>query len=121
MKTFSEKYNSNKKRMYFLVAFVFLSFFFSGFAQVSFESSELNVSAKYFNSVKAEMPVKTSSISLNSNINFILWFMGTKVVPVKTISNEERGTKNQIISTGIVPIHLLMKTLLKKTINLKIC
>jgi hypothetical protein len=119
MKTFSEKYNTNKKRMYFLVAFVFLGF--SGFAQVSFESSELNVSAKDFNSVKEEIPVKTSSVSLKSNINFILWFMGTKVVPVKTMSNEEIGTKNQIISTGIVPNHLLMKTLLKKTINLKIC
>jgi hypothetical protein len=30
-------------------------------------------------------------------------------------------TKNQVISTGTVPNHLLMKTLLKKTINSKFC
>jgi hypothetical protein len=119
MKTFFKKYNANNKRMYFLVVFVF--FGFSGFAQVSFDSTDLNVSAKAFNIVTDELPVKTSSASLNSNTNFILWFMGTKVGPNKKLSNDGMYTKNQIISTGTVPNHLLMKTLLKKTINLKFC
>ncbi|TRX33755.1 hypothetical protein FNW52_15110 [Flavobacterium sp. ZT3R18] len=120
MKTFFKKYNTNDRRMFFLVVFVF--FGFSSFAQASFNSTDLNVSVKDFNIATDELPVKTSSsATLNSNTNFILWFMGTKVGPSKSMSNEGIYTKNQIISTGTVPNHLLMKTLLKKTINLKFC
>jgi hypothetical protein len=120
MKTFFKKYNTNNRRIHFLVVFVF--FGFSSFAQASFNSTDLNVSAKVFNVVTDELPVKaSSSATLNSNTNFILWFMGTKVGPNKTKSNEGIYTKNQIISTGTVPNHLLMKTLLKKTVNSKFC
>lgn len=96
---------------------------FSGFAQrETVDGTDLNVTKEVFNVVTDELPVKASStVNLNSNSNFILWFMGTKVGPAKTISNEGMYTKNQIISTGTVPNHLLMKTLLKKTINLKFC
>jgi hypothetical protein len=101
--------------------FVFVGF--SGFAQsATINETDLNVTKEVFNVVTDELPVKASStVNLNSNANFILWFMGTKVGPSKTISNEGMYTKNQIISTGTVPNHLLMKTLLKKTINLKFC
>ncbi|WP_268849078.1 hypothetical protein [Flavobacterium aestivum] len=118
MKTFFNKYNTNNRGIFFLVMFMFVGF--SGSAQVSFNSSELNVPAKVSSVATDELPVKVStSVNLNSNTNFILWFMGTKVAPSKT--KEGVYTKNQIISTGIAPNHLLMKTLLKKTMNSKVC
>jgi hypothetical protein len=120
MKTFLKKYNSNDRRIYFFVMLMFVGF--SSSAQELFNSADLNVSTRVFNVVTDESPVKvSSSVNLNSNTNFILWFMGTKVGPNKTMSNEGMYTKNQIISTGTVPNHLLMKTLLKKTINSKFC
>jgi hypothetical protein len=118
MKTFFQQYNTNNRRIYFFVMFMLIGF--SSSAQVSFNSLDLNVSVKGFNVVTDESPVKvSSSVNLNSNTNFILWFMGTKVGPSKTKGG--MYTKNQIISTGTAPNHLLMKTLLKKTVNLKFC
>jgi len=96
---------------------------FSGFAQSEIViGTDLNITKEALNVVTDELPVKaSSSTTLNSNTNFILWFMGTKVSPAKTRSNEGIYTKNQIISTGTAPNHLLMKTLLKKTVNSKFC
>jgi hypothetical protein len=96
---------------------------FSGFAQIeNVTGTDLNVIKEVPSVATDELPVKVSStVNLNSNTNFILWFMGTKVGPTKTTSNEGMYTKNQIISTGTVPNRLLMKTLLKKTVNLKFC
>lgn len=45
--------------------------------------------------------------------------MSTKVGPSKT--NEGMYTKKQFISTATAPNHLLMKTLLKKTVYSKYC
>jgi hypothetical protein len=121
MKNLLKKYSANDRRMYFFVVFMFVGF--SSSAQVSFESSDLNVSAKVFNIVADELPSKSSStiINSNSNSNFILWFMGTKVGPNKSTPNEVMYTKRKIISSGTEPNRLLMKTLLKKTINTKFC
>lgn len=69
-----------------------------------------------------EVPTKgTNAKSINSNMNFILWFMGTKERFNKSFPNDGMYTKKQIITSGAAPNHLLMKTLLKKTINLKLC
>jgi hypothetical protein len=118
MKFFFQQYITNNRRIFFFVAFMFVGF--SSSAQVSFDSVDLNVPAEVLNVVADELPVKVSStVNLKSNANFILWFMGTKVGPSKT--NEGMFTKNQVISTGTAPNHLLMKTLLKKTVNSKFC
>jgi hypothetical protein len=118
MTRFSKIYNSNNIRVFFLIVFVFIGF--SSFAQTtSIDDAHLNVSNEVFNVVADEL-VATSA-RLNSNEKFILWFMGTKANPNDKLSNEGGYTKKQIISSGTVPNHLLMKTLLKKTINSKFC
>ncbi len=66
-------------------------------------------------------PVKISTSVLNSNMNFILWFMGTKEDVSTTISIDSYYSKKSILTSGREPNHLLMKTLLKKAINIKSC
>lgn len=57
----------------------------------------------------------------NSNVNFILWFMGTRENLDNTVSNGAYYSRKSILTSGRVPNHLLMKTLLKKAINVKSC
>ena len=54
-----------------------------------------------------------------SNMNFVLWFMGSKQDPNNTISNEGINTKKQVITSGAAPNRLLIKAFLKKAINLE--
>jgi hypothetical protein len=53
----------------------------------------------------------------NSNIEFVLWFMGSKQNPNSTISTEGINTKKQIITSGMAPNRLLIKAFLKKAVN----
>ena len=110
-----------KKNTSFLFIVVLLAFFssitaFSQSENVGISSEETLMNP---NNIVIENPAKVSGSVINSNVNFILWFMGTKVGPNKT--NQGIYTKNQVISTGTAPNHLLMKTLLKKTVNSKFC
>ncbi|WPR72873.1 hypothetical protein SLW70_07035 [Flavobacterium sp. NG2] len=57
------------------------------------------------------------STSRNSNVEFVLWFMGTKQNPNSTISTEGNSTRNQIITSGLAPNRLLIKAFLKKAVN----
>jgi hypothetical protein len=65
--------------------------------------------------------VRASKIGLDSNLNFILWFMGTKENINGGISKEPFYSKKSILTSGREPNHLLIKTLLKKAINNKTC
>lgn len=53
----------------------------------------------------------------NSNVNFILWFMGSKQDPNTTISSEGNNTRKQIMTSGTAPNRLLIKTFLKKAVS----
>lgn len=106
--------NNSGKNFLGLVVFALFSNF-SAFAQTTVVNSTFDV-------VTNEASSKVISISiLNSNDNFILWFMGTKETPNKVISPEGMSTKKGLISSGVEPNHLLMRTLLKKTVNIKFC
>lgn len=106
-------------QLFVLVMFVF----FAGstvFAQeCRFEISSIEVSVGKNDDAIA--PVKVSTTELNSNMNFILWFMGTKEDVNSTRSNDSFYSKKSIITSGREPNHLLLKTLLKKAINIKSC
>lgn len=57
-----------------------------------------------------------STISTN-NINFLLWFMGSKQDPNTTISTEETDAKIQILTSGMAPNRVLIKAFLQKAVN----
>lgn len=111
----------NSKGVTFLVFFVFC--FFSNLTVFS-QTVSTDISNEVLiieSSIKTdETTVKVSSENLNSNMNFILWFMGTKEGSNKIMS-QDGNTKKFILTSGTQPNHLLIKTLLKKTVNLKFC
>ena len=73
------------------------------------------------NSIEINANKKTENASIGSssnNMNFVLWFMGSKQDPNSTISTEGTNTKKQIITSGVAPNRLLIKSFLKKAVNL---
>jgi len=122
MSEFFEKFNGNKKILNFVLPFLFI-FLLNGssaFAQSKVANNDSTENLEESNT-SIDNTNTTTTTTENSNVNFILWFMGTKEAPNKAISNDAMYTKKQIISSGTVPNHLLMKTLLKKTVNIKFC
>jgi hypothetical protein len=65
-------------------------------------------------------PIRVVTPLKNSNVNFILWFMGTKEDVNTKISNES-FSKKSFLTSGRELNHLLLKTLLKKAMNSKTC
>ena len=58
----------------------------------------------------------TTATETNSNMNMVSWFMGSKQTTREGISNES-SAKKQMMTSGIAPNRLLIKTLLKKASN----
>lgn len=61
----------------------------------------------------------TVSASNSNSLHFILWFMGSKQDLNNTISTDGTNTKKQVITSGTAPNRLLIKTFLKKAVNLE--
>ena len=104
----------NKSKNMILILFVFacaLLFSVSGYSQSAVGVSTGAVVTELGNDVKQEN-VKTSN-----NLEFVLWFMGSKQDPNTTISAEGINTKKQIMTSGIAPNRLLIKAFLKKAVN----
>lgn len=115
--------NNNKIQFWVLVMFVFFASS-NVFAQKSdFEISSNEVSINPNSNIDDTTPVKVkaSTSELNSNMNFILWFMGTKEDVNSTLSSDSFYSKKSILTSGREPNHLLVKTLLKKAVNSKSC
>lgn len=115
--------NNNKIQFWVLVMFVFFASS-NIFAQKSdFEISSNEVSINSNSNIDDTTPVKVkaSTSELNSNMNFILWFMGTKEDVNSTLSSDSFYSKKSILTSGREPNHLLVKTLLKKAVNSKSC
>jgi hypothetical protein len=111
--------NNNKNNICFIVTFFCFFTVANSFSQkITFDSSSVLVAVND-NAVDGN-PVKVSTSVSSSNVNFILWFMGTKEDVNSTISSEAYSKKS-FLTSGREPNHLLLKTLLKKAINTKSC
>lgn len=105
-------YNTDRKTTKTLFLFMmFVLFSFSGFAQ---SPSTSNVE---FNGKVESTDVKVETSRATSNMEFALWFMGTKQDPNATLSTEGTNTKKLIITSGMAPNRLLIKAFLKKVVN----
>jgi hypothetical protein len=117
------KTKNNKIQFWVLFIFVFFASL-SVFAQkADFEISSNEISINQNSNIDDTTPIKAkvSTSELNSNMNFILWFMGTKEDVNSTMSSDSFYSKKSILTSGREPNHLLVKTLLKKAINIKSC
>ncbi|MBF4471061.1 hypothetical protein [Flavobacterium sp. HJJ] len=114
--------NKNSSSLFIIVLISFLS---TGSVFGQKESLEIPIVEvlNIHNDIVIEDPVKVSSNSLmmNSNVNFILWFMGTKEDVSKPFSDDGMYSKKSFLTSGRQPNHLLVKTLLKKALNIKSC
>jgi hypothetical protein len=59
----------------------------------------------------------TREASLETNFNFVSWFMGTKQTVKENAAKETTSTKKLLINSGVAPNRILMKTFLKKAQN----
>ena len=109
----------------FFFSMFLLVFFVSSTAFAQKESLDLPVGEVLINhnNIVIENPVKVSnSTMMNSNVNFILWFMGTKDNMSKSFSDDtSKYSKKSFMTSGREPNRLLVKTLLKKALNIKSC
>ena len=113
---------NNYKRNLFLLVVLFSFSSISGvFAQSSSFVAPSDEVTNAQNNIVIESPVKVSSSVSNSNVNFILWFMGTKEDMGKSFSNDGMYSKKSFMTSGREPNRLLVKTLLKKALNIKSC
>ncbi|NHM07661.1 hypothetical protein G4D82_10540 [Flavobacterium sp. CYK-4] len=73
------------------------------------------LSSVSFAQTAIETPVAATSTTVESNasINTISWFMGTKQTTNENIT-KETSSKKQMMTSGIAPNRLLIKTFLKK-------
>lgn len=123
LKIFRRAQNNNIQKFKFCIIILFVFFLSNkGVAQESsFENSVDEISINQKNIVIENAPVRVSNSILNSNVNFILWFMGTKEDVNKTTLDDVIYSKKSIITSGREPNRLLIKTLLKKALNIKSC
>ena len=61
--------------------------------------------------------MKQEATSSSSNLNFVMWFMGSKQSPNSTIVPAETTAKKQFMTSGTAPNRLLIKAFLKKAVN----
>jgi len=61
--------------------------------------------------------VKQEEASTNSNVNFVLWFMGTKQDLNAKILPAGTNTTKEFITSGTAPNRMLIKAFLKNAVN----
>jgi hypothetical protein len=111
------KQDGNKKNniLFIVFAFILLSFG-TAFGQTELESkSDLNTSLA--SNTPETSVVKQEDASTNSNMNFVLWFMGSKQDPNAKMLPAGENTKKQFMTSGTAPNRLLIKAFLKKAVN----
>lgn len=119
---YSIKRNGNKKNnILFMVFVLFLLSNSSVFAQATTENNSNQIASTEINDVKnsnIEMKsMKTQETSADSNMNFILWFMGSKQSPNSSVLPIGTSSKKQFMTSGSEPNRLLIKAFLKKAVN----
>jgi DNA replication protein DnaD len=108
-------FNCSQKTVTIFFIFMFLLLCnVSAFSQTA-ETNTVVSSISEENSTEVKQDNKTTS-----NMEFVLWFMGSKQNPNSTISTEGINTKKQIMTSGIAPNRLLLKAFLKKAVNYEI-
>ena len=113
--TYSTGQKSNNKitTLILVLGFILLS------SISAFSQSVANSSFSDDNTIEtATIVTKQSSSVKSNNMEFVLWFMGSKQNPNSTLSNESNNSaKNQIMTSGLAPNRLLIKAFLKKAVN----
>ena len=116
MNHFSKQEGNKKITILLMVlAFVLLSNV-KVFAQTAIENN--TISSTTMASTSTELnSIKQEEVSNASNMNFVLWFMGSKQDPNAKVLPAGENTKKQFMTSGMAPNRLLIKAFLKKAVN----
>lgn len=121
MNHFSKQNDTKKFTTIFIVmAFIVLSNMTAFGQTVSEKNTDQNATSLKNEIVNNTVEINTTkqqNATTDSNMNFVLWFMGSKQDPNTTISSEATSTKNKVRASGIAPNRLLIKAFLKKATN----
>jgi hypothetical protein len=109
------KQNDSKKRVniVMILAFVLLSNVAVFGQTVTEKNTNLNTT------IESNL-VEKEATSNTSNMNFVIWFMGSKQNPSTTILPAGENTRKQFITSGLAPNRLLIKAFLKKAVNFEV-
>ena len=107
--------NSNSNILFMVIAFVLVSVG-TAFGQTGVENNSDSNTTLTTTTIETTV-VKQEEVSTNANMNFVLWFMGTKQDPNAKISPAGSNTKKQFMTSGTAPNRLLIKAFLKKAVN----
>ena len=118
MNHFSKRDGSKKFSIMFMMFVCVLLSNVSVFGQTTVESNTAQSETIQDNEVvntNVEMStIKHEATSTATNMNFVLWFMGSKQDPNTTIQSEGTNTKKKVMTSGMAPNRLLIKAFLKK-------
>lgn len=87
------------------------------------QTSESDATSKIENNEMVNNTVEINAINqdaTSNNMNFVIWFMGSKQDPNVKISPASENTRKQFMTSGLAPNRLLIKAFLKKAVNFEI-
>lgn len=109
---------ANKKISIIFMMFVFfLLSNVAAFGQTTDENNVANLNSEITINTAETSVAKQENISSASNMNLVLWFMGSKQDPNVKVSSEGINTKKQFMTSGMAPNRLLIKAFLKKAVS----
>ena len=121
MKTISKQSGFKNNSTIFMVLFFVLFANLAVFGQTATENNSVQTSTVENNELvsnTAEIStMKQEATSDTSNMNFVLWFMGSKQSPNANVVPAGTTAKKQFITSGTAPNRLLIKAFLKKAVN----
>ncbi len=124
MNNFSKRNGSKSNNIIFMVFVCFMLSNFVAFAQTTIEENDAP-STSIENNVIVNNNVEINSMKQEaasgvSNMNFVLWFMGSKQDPNVKILPAAGNTRKQFMTSGTAPNRLLIKAFLKKAVNFEV-
>ena len=108
------KQDDNKKRVNILIMLVFL--LLTNVAIFGQTVAEKNTNSN--NTTESNLVEKEATNT--SNMNFVIWFMGSKQNPSTTIIPAGENTRKYFMTSGLAPNRLLIKAFLKKAVNFEV-
>jgi hypothetical protein len=121
MNNFSTKNGNKKNTIIFMMFVCVLLSNVAAFGQTAVENNNVQSiiieNNEIVNATTEMSSMKHEATSNASNMNFVLWFMGSKQDPNAKALPAGVNTKKQFMTSGTAPNRLLIKAFLKKAVN----
>jgi hypothetical protein len=121
MNNFSTKNGNKKNSVIFMMFVCMLLSNVAIFGQTAVENNNVQSTTiennEIVNTTTEISSMKQEAASNASNMNFVLWFMGSKQTPNATTVPAGTTAKKQFMTSGTAPNRILIKAFLKKAVN----